>query len=252
MDLELKYYNQQDVWDNYYENANETARAKEIVSYLPDEVKFILDIGCGNGIITNMIDKEFVLGMDFASVPLKNVKKNAICASINSLPLRENKFDLIITTEVLEHLSDQIYTKAVQEINRLKAKYLLITVPFEENLEVNQCKCSSCGFTFNAVHHYRKFDEQWYTKEFPDYEIQFVKYTTYKIPPNLRIVQLKHHCGVYSGYKNASCPKCGGRPISSRTYLRYMFGGLSLLDNKIKSLLRMQKPYHQIVLLVRK
>lgn len=251
MDLELKYYNQQEVWDNYSNNTHEIARAKEIVSYLPDEVKSVLDIGCGNGIITNMIDRELVLGMDFASVPLKNVKRNAICASIDLLPLKKNKFDLILMTEVLEHLSNQIYTKAIQEINRLKAKYLLISVPFGEDLEVNQCKCGLCGFVFNTSHHYRKFDEHWYAKEFPDYDVQLVKYTTNKIPPNLHIVQLKHYCGVYSDYKNASCPKCGGRPISPRTILKYTLGGLRLLDIKIKHLLQIQKPYHQIVLLIR-
>ncbi len=252
MDLELKYYNQKEIWDAYSKNINETARAKEIVSYVPDDAKTVLDIGCGNGIVTNMINKEFVLGMDFAIIPLRNVNKNAIRASIDSIPLKENKFDLIIMTEVLEHLSDQIYTKAVQEINRLKAKYLLITVPFEENLESEQCKCGSCGFIFNASHHYRRFSEQWYVEEFPDYDAQFVKYSTYKIPLNPYIIQLKHQCGLYSDFKNGSCPKCGGRPSSPQIFLRYAFGGMNILDSKLKSLFRIQKPYHQIVLLMRK
>lgn len=184
MDLELKYYNQKGVWDAYSKNINEIARAREVVSCIPDEAKTVLDIGCGNGIVTNMINKEFVLGMDFAIIPLKNVKKSAICASINSIPLKENKFNLIIMTEVLEHLSDQIYIKAIHEINRLKAKYLLITVPFKENLDADQCKCVSCGFIFNASHHYRRFSEEWYVEKFPDYNVQFVKYTSLKIPKN--------------------------------------------------------------------
>lgn len=252
MDLELRYYNQKGIWDAYSENINETTRAKEVVSYIPDEVKTVLDIGCGNGIVTNMINKEFVLGMDFAIIPLKNVRKNVICSSIDSIPLKENKFNLIIMTEVLEHLSDQIYTKAVQEINRLKAKYLLITVPFEEDLDADQCKCSSCGFVFNATHHYRRFSEQWYIEKFPDYDVQFVKYASYRFPQNPYITQLKHRCGVYSEFKNGSCPRCGGRPISPKTFLRYVFGGLIILDGKFKSLLQIRKPYHQIVLLIRK
>lgn len=252
MDLELKYYNQKEVWDAYSKKNNEIARSREVVSCVPDEAKNVLDIGCGNGIVTNMINKEFVLGMDFAIVPLRNVKKNAICASINSIPLKENKFNLIIMTEVLEHLSDQIYTKAIQEINRLNAKYLLITVPFEENLEADQCKCSSCGFIFNASHHCQRFSEEWYVEKFPDYNVQFVKYTSCKIPQNSYIIQLKHQCEVYLGFKNGSCPKCGGRPVSPQTFLRYVFGGLTLLDSKLKNILKIQKPYHQIVLLTRK
>lgn len=252
MDLELKYYNQKEVWDAYSKNINEIARAREVVSCIPDDVKTVLDIGCGNGIVTNMINKEFVLGMDFAIIPLKNVKKNAICASINSIPLKEHKFNLIIMTEVLEHLSDQIYIKAIQEINRIKAKYLLITVPFEENLEADQCKCGSCGFIFNASHHYRRFNEGWYDESFPNYDVQFVKYASYKIPENPYLIQLKHHCKVYLGFKNGSCPNCGGRPISPRTFPRYVIGGLTLFDSMLKRLLQIQKPYHQIVLLTRK
>jgi len=222
MELELKYYNQKDIWDICYSgNINENHRAKEVVSYIPEEVKSVLDIGCGNGIITNMINKEIVLGMDFAAIPLKNVKKDVICASIDSIPIREYKFDLIIMTEVLEHISNQIYAEAIQEINRLGAKYLLITVPFNENLEMEQCKCSSCGFIFNASHHYQKFADQWYAKEFPDYKVQFVKNTTYRVPFNPHIVRLKHLFGVYSGFKYGSCPKCGGRPVSPKVILRY-------------------------------
>ena len=60
MDLELKYYNQKGVWDAYSKNINEIARAREVVSCIPDEAKTVLDIGCGSRIVTNMINKEFV------------------------------------------------------------------------------------------------------------------------------------------------------------------------------------------------
>lgn len=252
MDLELNYYNQKRIWDVYSNNLNETNRAKEIVRSLPNDVESVLDIGCGNGILTNMINKKFVLGIDFAVVPLKNVKNNAICASITSLPIKKRKFDLILTTEVLEHLCDQDYIKALQEINNHMAKYLMITVPFEEDLEAAKCKCRSCKFIFNAFHHYRKFTKNWYIQEFPDYDVVFVKYSSPRILPNSRIIQLKHDFGVYTYSDSFCCPKCGGRPLQPHRIFRMIFGGLNLLDKKIKIILRLQRPYHQIVLLQRK
>ena len=80
-----------------------------------------------------MIKKPFVVGLDFAKIPLTQVETNAVQASIDRLPTKSKKFNLIILTEVLEHLDDEIYIKAIEEIKRLKGNYLLITVPFDEN-----------------------------------------------------------------------------------------------------------------------
>ena len=252
MDLELKHYNQKEVWEIYAENTTEIARAKETVTYIPDEVASVLDIGCGNGIITNLIDREVVIGMDFADLPLRNVKKDAIRASIDSLPFKEGTFDLVLMTEVLEHLPNRVYRKALREIGRLQAKYLLISIPFEENLEANQCKCGSCGSIFHPAHHYRTFNEDWFVEEFPDYDAMLVRYTTYKTAPNPHLVRLRHRCRTYSGYRNASCPECGGRAAQPRIILRYAFGALDLLDKKVKESFRITRPCHQVVLLMRR
>ena len=252
MELEMRHYNRREVWEIYAENTTEIARAKETVTYIPDEVASVLDIGCGNGIITNLIDREVVIGMDFADLPLKNVKKSAVRAGIDSLPFKEGTFDLVLMTEVLEHLPESVCRKALREIARLQAKYLLISVPFEENLEANQCKCNSCGSIFHSAHHYRTFNEDWFVEEFPGYDAQFVRYTTYKTAPNPYLVRLRHRCRTYSGYRNASCPECGGRAAQPRIALRYAFGALDLLDRKVKESFRITRPCHQVVLLMRR
>jgi SAM-dependent methyltransferase len=49
--------------------------------------------------------------------------------SIYELPYKDNSFDLVICTEVLEHLDDP--QKALQEMVRVSKKYLLLSVPNE-------------------------------------------------------------------------------------------------------------------------
>jgi len=49
--------------------------------------------------------------------------------SIYELPYKNNSFDLVICTEVLEHLEEP--TKALKEILRVSRKYLIISVPNE-------------------------------------------------------------------------------------------------------------------------
>jgi len=50
-------------------------------------------------------------------------------ASAYELPYKDNSFDLVICTEVLEHLEEP--TKAFKEMLRVSKKYLIISVPNE-------------------------------------------------------------------------------------------------------------------------
>jgi 2-polyprenyl-3-methyl-5-hydroxy-6-metoxy-1,4-benzoquinol methylase len=250
--IELKYYDQKEVWKGYDNNVTEIKRAKKVINLIPDDVKSVLDIGCGNGIVTNMIRKSFVVGLDFAKIPLSQVKTSVIQASIDRLPIKSKKFDLIILTEVLEHLDDEIYIKAIEEIKRLKANYLLITVPYNENVELGLCKCSVCGNLFNASHHYRKFDNSWFNREFSEYGLEKIEYASYGTPPNEKLVKLKYKFDVYSYSDVAVCNKCGNRPIRPNKILRYLFSGLNVPDTAIKRMFKIQMPYHQMVLLRRR
>lgn len=247
--IELKYYNKEEVWDKYHDNMSEINRGKEIVDLIPIDVNSVADVGCGNGIVTNMINKNFVVGLDFARIPLKQVKKDVIIATVDLLPIKSRKFDVIILSEVLEHLEDDIYNKAIKEINRLSSPYLIISVPFEENVDLNQCKCSSCGNLFNTHHHYRKFGSEWFKHDFPEYDLESIKYTSYRISTNERLMKLKQKFGVYSYSDVAICNKCGGHPMKPNRILRNVFRGLNIIDLILKYKFNNQKPYHMIVLL---
>ncbi len=98
----------------------------------------ILDIGCGNGIITRAIGHKgyHVLGIDMSGQSIANARKANTYANVNfklmsAEELAEGKpqYDAIVCSEVLEHLSnpslllDVIYTL-------LKEKgILIVTVP---------------------------------------------------------------------------------------------------------------------------
>lgn len=247
--IELKYYNQEEVWDKYHDNISEINRGKEIVDLIPKNVTSVIDIGCGNGIVTNMINKSFVVGLDFAKIPLVQVNKNKILAAIDLLPVKSKKFDLILLCEVLEHLDDGAYNKTIREIKRLSSPYLIISVPFEENVDLSRCKCDSCGNYFNINHHYRTFDIDTVKGEFPEYVVEKIKYTSCRISSNEKLIKLKHKFGVYLYSDVAVCNKCGGHPMKPNRILRYVFGVLSATDNIKNKYLKIKKPYHVIMLL---
>jgi ubiquinone/menaquinone biosynthesis C-methylase UbiE len=100
----------------------------------------VLDVGCGRGFyLKHLIDipgLKLISGIDvnerylkIARKYLKDPRINLSVGSVYHLPYPAEHFDLVICSEVLEHLSHD--RQALLEINRvLKPKgYLLITVP---------------------------------------------------------------------------------------------------------------------------
>ncbi len=102
------------------------------------KVESILDVGCGEGFTLNRL-KENGTGKKLEGI---EYKKDAIElgkktypdikiteGSIYDLPYKDNSFDLVLCTEVLEHLDDP--SKALEELVRVSKKYLVLSVPNE-------------------------------------------------------------------------------------------------------------------------
>ncbi len=133
----------------------EKQRIKEIISYIPDNVNSVLEVGCGDGrIINDLIGKyERICGLDISLEGLEKVKADKVQGSVDDLPFPDNSFDLVICSEVLEHLPYSIYQKAIKEIMRVTRKYILISVPNNEDIEILKVNCPQCGCSF---HPYRQ------------------------------------------------------------------------------------------------
>ena len=98
----------------------------------------ILDVGCGEGFTLRKI-KDLGIGKKLEGIEYldraiqlgkeQNPDIHIKQGSIYKLPYKDNSFDLVICTEVLEHLEEP--EKALQELIRVSRKNLLLTVPNE-------------------------------------------------------------------------------------------------------------------------
>ncbi|TET55434.1 MAG: class I SAM-dependent methyltransferase [Actinobacteria bacterium] len=99
--------------------------------------KKILDAGCGEGFVLEHLRKDVnadFIGLDIESnaldiARLKNPQIDFKHASVYEQPFEDNSFDLVILSEVLEHLEEP--DKALSEVSRVTKRYALISVPQE-------------------------------------------------------------------------------------------------------------------------
>ncbi len=112
---------------------------KTLLALIKDlETEKILDAGSGEGFTLNILAREGIgkklEGVDSSREAVALGKKlhpklELKLGNIYKLPYPDKAFDLIICTEVLEHLEDP--EKAFKELMRASKKYLLLSVPNE-------------------------------------------------------------------------------------------------------------------------
>lgn len=106
----------------------------------PEKRKKILDVGCGDGFYLHLLlslkNKNTLVGIDIDPNALSSAKKNLkgrkiklLRGDLTKLPFKKNAFDAVLTSEVLEHVEDEV--GALKEIRRvLKPKgVLVLSVP---------------------------------------------------------------------------------------------------------------------------
>ena len=132
-----------------------------------------LDYGCGNGDLLNLLIKDSkcqYYGLEYSEESAKGVESRMSnfdnwngCSVLKSFPsdLEAEKFNLITFIETIEHLKDKMLDQTLSEIHRLLKKngYVVITCPYDENLEDNHVFCPFCNSEFHRMQHMRTFDK---------------------------------------------------------------------------------------------
>ncbi len=137
-------------------------KVDHIKDLIPKDVKTIIDVGCGNGFITNQLAEVYdVTAVDINKINLEKLKCKTIHSFAHELDLPENSFDLVFSSEMLEHLPDEnILLQTIKIFSKISKKYILISVPNNEKLENGFVKCGECGYVFHSSLHNFSFDRQ--------------------------------------------------------------------------------------------
>lgn len=218
MDLNL-HFHQNEIWKNYDKDNLIEQKIKLVLDLIPPDTQSLLDIGCGNGIITNSLSKHYnVVGTDLSHAALMYLKTKAFRASSAFLPVRDKSFDIVFSSEMLEHLPGELLADTVQEFQRISRKYILITVPNDEYLQQSFVKCYNCGFVFHVYGHINRFSKATLTALFePKYRV-VNSFTGGPVHNNYNHTLLHIRQKIANVWFNPSeytiCPKCKNEKFS--------------------------------------
>ena len=142
--ISVQYY---DIVDRlWYDVGYYHKREAEFVRLqLPEALDLSIDAGCGPGRHTAILAgaSRRVLAMDISRAMLclvrngpafRSERVDLVQADVRNLPFKAGVADVILTLEVLEHLPDEMFRRTLDELRRVARKYILISVPYKENL----------------------------------------------------------------------------------------------------------------------
>ncbi|MFT6715982.1 MAG: SAM-dependent methyltransferase [Saprospiraceae bacterium] len=232
---------------------------RHIVKIIPEGVSSILDVGCGNGLITNALKGQYnVIGVDRSKAALEFVTASKIEASCDDIPVEDKSFDMVLSSELLEHLDEKTFLASVKEFDRIAAKYLLISVPYNESINKGLIKCPSCAYVYHRNLHMRSFLPETIAKNFPDFDV--VSHETFglnvrKYHPFLSKIKHKHTPAsswipkfwTRENPRVSLCPNCEQGFDNT-----YKFNLLSYCLDIMNVIISPKKPFWLMVLLKRK
>lgn len=135
----------------------------KIISFISKGAR-VVDIGYGIGILLERLKREKncdVFGVDISKEAIKTIKEKDIdgmVARVPPIPLPANSFDIVISTELLEHINTP--KSLIKEMTRIckPSGYLIITTP------------DSALFPYLEREHVNVFNENSLKKLFNDFK----------------------------------------------------------------------------------
>ncbi len=150
-----------------------------------------LNIGVGSGALERLalakrVDIHALDPSDRAVEKLRSelaLGEKARVGYAQSIPFDDGLFDVVIMSEVLEHLDDQGVAAALGEVRRvLKPRGTLwASTPYRENLGVNTVVCPGCGKVFHRFGHVQSFDRTGMNRILTEFgfEVRRLRITTF-------------------------------------------------------------------------
>lgn len=235
-------FHQARIWENYGLTIDYQERVAVVTELIPDDVNSVLDVGCGKGEIIDYLATtgrfRSTVGIDASAIAVKHLSSPRAVAMLPHLPFVGQSFDVVICLQVLEHLDENLQRHAISEMQRVTNQYLILGVPYKENLLTKTCLCAECGKTSHVDGHLRAYDEVAMKRLAPEFSLRHIRLVgTMQMRHATLSLKLRHKLsGVYHVPEFFSCPYCGSTRASTSTgrHGQLLLGIFGLLNRAIQ------------------
>ena len=205
------------VWDQELQ-AGQRNLIQAITDHWPDEITSVLDVGCGDGKITQALSERtgaVFHGLDASHEALGRIQHlRTTVGSAAELPFPDGAFDAGLSTDVFEHLPDNVEEAAWKELFRIARNWVFLAVPFREELLDATTRCPSCGAQYHVNWHLRAYDFNDLASRAPaGWHLSNLILSGEAWSPMLPPETLwrRQVLDEWSGWTEALCPQCGAR-----------------------------------------
>lgn len=87
----------------------------------------VLEIGIGNKTVANYLKQN---GIKIDTCDFDKDLKPDYVADIRDLPFKDNSYDVVVACEILEHIPWNDVDRALNELNRVSKKVVIISIPY--------------------------------------------------------------------------------------------------------------------------
>lgn len=243
--FEVAYYTNPALWCPERCDGMTAERVQRTIDWLPSSVNSVLDAGCGSGALSNVLsDALFCVGTDRSRPALLWLNTPAVQATLERLPFARGAFDVVVATEVIEHLPWTVYQRCLREIARVANSFVLISVPYNEDLEAFRVSCPACGCRFHRTYHMRRYARANMQFLFEaDSELELVRLEGISSSRRPRAPRLRRIWrsswrwlnGSRDGFPpSAVCPQCGHSGSAVRRDAAHRQGWFSAVAKKLR------------------
>jgi ubiquinone/menaquinone biosynthesis C-methylase UbiE len=105
-------------WNSYF------VQIKSVIELKPQTV---LEIGKGRGVVANYLKSHKI---NVKTLDINKKLKPDFLGNVRKIPIKDNSFDVVLCSQVLEHLPFSDFEKSLREIHRVTKRYCVLSLPY--------------------------------------------------------------------------------------------------------------------------
>ena len=185
-------------YSNQYIQRIEKIEIPGLIKEIIKKTDKIVDLGCGDGGLIIALKKEFpdkeIIGVDISprrinTLKNKYPKDKFLCEDVCNTKLKENSFNLVISTQVIEHVEDD--KKLVNEMLRLCKKngYIYVTSVIKKPWAIYKYR-NKGKFVLDPTHEKEYKNAKEFLDLFRGY-FKLIKYKVYSVRRKFLFFEIK-------------------------------------------------------------